>query len=387
MQRQTEILSCQKELLQTRKYLQCILQNSNDMVFATDVDGILVSLSRGGEKALGYAWEEVAGRAVRDLCVDPAEFDRLAALYQDKGSAVRLEFPFRHKKGHTVYCDVSLIALTNTEGGMVGAVGICRDITQWKQLQEDLIRVDRLAEIGRTASGIAHEINNPIAVIGEISGWIGAVAADARGLDSEDREEIETAVEHIQEQTRRCRNITHQLLSFVRDSAPSRTWVDVHKLLRETVSFLSPEFKYKDIQVVFRLMEDPALMNTDRQMLEQVLVNLISNAIYAVREKGEKGGRIEIGTARNASMLEIRISDTGIGISRENQKRIYDLFFTTKPPGKGTGLGLPICQNIITKLGGTLSFETEEGAGATFFVRLPASQPSGEFLSDVNVRT
>lgn len=368
-----EILSHKKELLQTRKYLQCILQNSNDMVFATDVDGILVSFSSGGKKALGYPWEEVAGRPVRELAVDPSEFDNLATLSQEKGSAARLEFPFQHKEGHTIYCDVSLIALTNMEGQMVGNVGICRDITQWKQLQEDLIRVDRLAEIGRTASGIAHEINNPIAVIGEVSGWIGAVAADAKGLNPEDREEIETAVRHIREQTRRCRGITHQLLSFVRDSAPSRASVDVHRLLNETVSFLNPEFKYKGIEVLFRLVEGPLQMHTDKQMLEQVLVNLISNAVYAVTEKGEKGGRIEIETVKDESMIEIRISDNGTGIPEENLKRIYDLFFTTKPPGKGTGLGLPICQNIIKKLGGNLSFITEAGKGTTFFVRLPAS--------------
>jgi two-component system NtrC family sensor kinase len=368
-----EILSHKKELLQTRRYLQCILQNSNDMVFATDVDGILVSFSSGGEKALGYPWEEVAGRPVRELAVDPSEFDNLAALSQEKESAVRLEFPFQHKEGHTIYCDVSLIALTNTEGQMVGSVGICRDITQWKQLQEDLIRVDRLAEIGRTASGIAHEINNPIAVIGEISGWIGAVSADAKGLNPQDREEIETAVRHIREQTRRCRTITHQLLSFVRDSEPSRASVDIHQLLQETVSFLNPDLKYKDIEVEFNLMEGPILLNSDKQMIEQVLVNLISNAIYAVKEKGEKGGRIGLGTAKDGPMIEIRISDNGAGISEENKKRMYDLFFTTKPPGKGTGLGLPICQNIIRKLGGNLSFETEAGEGTTFFVRLPVS--------------
>jgi len=368
-----DISSYKKELLQTRKYLQCILQNSNDMVFATDVDGILVSLSSGGERALGYTWEEVAGRRVRELAVEPSEFDTLSDLAQGKGSAARLEFPFQHRDGHTVFCDVSLMVLTNTDGQSVGAVGICRDITQWKKLQEDLIRVDRLAEIGRTASGIAHEINNPIAVIGEISGWIGAVATDAEGMNSEDREEIETAVRHIREQTRRCRSITHQLLSFVRDSEPSRSSLDIHKLIKETVSFLNPELKYKDVEVVLNLTEDTLLMDTDKQMLEQVLVNLISNAVYAAKEKGRQGGRIEIETVQNESMMEIGISDNGPGISEEDQKKMYDLFFTTKPPGKGTGLGLPICQNIISKLGGKLSFDTEAGKGTTFYVKLPLS--------------
>jgi two-component system NtrC family sensor kinase len=343
------------------------------MVFATDADGILVSFSSGGEKALGYSLQEVAGRPVRKLAVDPSEFDRLAALAQEKGSAAHLEFPFRHKAGHTIYCDVSLIALTSAEGQTVGTVGIGRDVTQQKKLQEDLIRVDRLAEIGRTASGIAHEINNPIAVIGEISGWIGAVAADAKGLNPEDREEIETAVEHIVKQVTRCRSITHQLLSFARDLGTSRASVDIHKLLEETVSFLNPDLKYKEIVVSLNLMEGPLMMDSDKQMLEQVLVNLLSNAVYAVEEKGQKEGRIEIATARVESMIEIRISDNSAGISEDNQKHMYDLFFTTKPPGKGTGLGLPICQNIIRKLGGSLSFETEPGEGTTFFIRLPVS--------------
>jgi two-component system NtrC family sensor kinase len=343
------------------------------MIFATDLDGILVSFSSAGEKALGYRWEDMAGRPVRYLTVDPTEFERLVTIAQKEGSAVRSEFPFQHRDGHTIYCDLSLSSLTDTEGQIVGTAGICRDITQWKNLQEDLIRVDRLAEIGRTASSIAHEINNPLAIIGEISGWIGTVAKDAKSLIQEDREEIERGVRFIEEQTRRCRSLTHRLLSFVRDSAPSRASVDINKLLEETVSFLIPDLKYKDIMVSTNLAEGPFLIDSDKQMLEQVLVNLMSNAIYAVNEKGEKGGRIDIETVKDESMIEIRISDNGPGISAENQKRMYDLFFTTKPPGKGTGLGLPICRNIITKLGGSLSFETEAGNGTTFFIRLPVS--------------
>ena len=368
-----DVLGCQQELHKTREFLHLILHNANDIIFAADGDGTLVSFNSRAEKALGYSWEEVAGRPVRDLALDPRAFDDLSALCRKNGSSASAEFPFHHKEGNTVYCDVSLMALDNVRGEAIRSVGICRDVTRWKQLQEDLIRVDRLTEIGRTAAGIVHEINNPIAIIGEISGWIGAVAADANGLNREDREEIETAVENIREQTRRCRNITQQLLSFVRESAPAKTSVNVHNLLKETVSFLNPQLKYKEIEVVFQLTEDPGLMNTDKQMLQQVLVNLLSNAIYAVKEKGGGKGRVEIETVKDGATLEIRISDNGTGISEEDQKRMFDLFFTTKPPGKGTGLGLSICQNIIRKLGGTLSFQTEVGEGTSFFVRLPAS--------------
>ncbi len=368
-----ELSRHKKELLDIRRFLNCILENSDEMIFATDVDGILVLFSKGGEKALGYTMEQMVGRHVKDLFDDPLEFEKLAAISRKEGSAGRSEFPLQHRDGHTIYFDVSLISLADADGQFAGTVGICSNITLWKKLHEDLIRIDRLAEIGRTASGITHEINNPIAVIGEISGWIEVVVADAKGLGQEDREELETAVQHIIKQVKRCRKITQQLLSYVRDSEPARSSLDIHKLLKETVAFLNPELKFEEIDVVFNLMEGPLLMDSDKQMLEQVLVNLISNAVYALKEKEGKGGRIELETARDGSMMEIRISDTGTGISEEDQDKMFNLFFTTKPTGKGTGLGLPICRNIIRKLGGSISFETEKGQGTTFFVRLPAA--------------
>jgi len=368
-----ELSILKKEFLDTRRFLHCILENSDDMVFATDVGGILVSFSKGGEKVLGYTMEQMAGRHVKDLADDPLGFEKLAAISREEGSAASLEFPFQHKAGHTIYFDVSLISLTDADGQFAGTVGICRDITLWKKFEEDLIRVDRLAEIGRTASGIAHEINNPIAVIGEISGWIEVVVGDAKGLNQEDRDELETAFQQIIKQVKRCRHITQQLLSYVRDLEPTQSSLDAHELLKETVTFLKPELKFKDFEVVLNFMEGPLLLHSDKQMLEQVFVNLISNAIYAVKEKGEPGGRIVLKTSRDESMLEFRISDNGTGISEENQKQMHDLFFTTKPTNKGTGLGLPICQNIIKKLGGGFSFETEIGEGTTFIVRLPVS--------------
>lgn len=371
--RASETLSrLKKELFDTGRFLHCVLENSDDMVFATDVDGILVSFSKGGEKALGYTVEQMVGRHVKDLADDPLKFEKLVAISRNEGSAASLEFPFQHKTGHYVYFDVSLNSLTDADGQFAGTVGICRDITRWKKFQEDLIRVDRLAEIGRTASGITHEINNPIAVIGEISGWIEVVVGDAKGLGQEDREELETAVQHIIKQVKRCRNITQQLLSFVRDSEPTHSSMDAHELLKQTVSFLNPELKNKDIEVTLDFMKGPLPLHSDKQMLEQVFVNLISNAIYAVKERRGAGGRIVLKTSRDESMLEIRISDNGTGISEENQRQMYDLFFTTKPTGKGTGLGLPICRNIIKKLGGGFSFETEIGEGTTFIVKLPA---------------
>ena len=359
------------ELHQTRGYLQCILQNSNDMIFATDVDGMLVSFSKGGEKVLGYRWEEVAGSSIKQFAVDPREFEELIRKSQEQGSAVRLELPFRHSNGHTVYCDVSLIRLTNLQGENVGFVGVCKDITAWKQLQEDLIRIDRLAEIGRIAAGIAHEINNPLAVISEVAGWAKMVIEDAKGLSAEDKEELNKAVNHILEQTKRCRAITHQLLDFSRESAPEKKEIDLHELIRKTITFLQPELKYKNIDIVYNFEEKPIYVTTDPKMLEQVLVNLVTNAIHAVGEKPNEKGRIELRTEAQPDYAEVAISDNGPGISEENKEKIFDLFFTTKPPGIGTGLGLPICKNIMKKLGGRITFETQVGVGTTFVILIP----------------
>ena len=378
LKKATQALSEQEEALhRTGDYLENVLENSRDMIFRADSDHVLVSFSKGGESALGYTLDDLSGRKMKDLAEDPHDFESLAVQCLKKKEAVRGEISFRHKTGRIVYCRVVLSPSTNALGEIIGMVGVCRDITAWKKFKEDLIRVDRLAEVGRIASGIVHELNNPVAVIGEISGWIGAVASDAEGLDEEDREEIKTSVRHIGEQTKRCRNITGQLLSFVRESKLTTASLDAHELLKGTVSLLTPELKFTDVEIVYNFVEGPVFVNSDKQLLEQVFVNFISNAVYAVKEKGEKRGRITLETflddAGGSPVVEINITDTGIGISKNDQKSIYEYFYTTKPPGKGTGLGLPISRDIIKNLGGSLSFESEPGEGTTFTVRLPVS--------------
>ena len=378
LRKATEALSDQKEALhRVRNHLESVLENSRDMIFRTNLDGTLDFFNKGGESVLGYTLGELSDRKMEDLAEDPRAFESLVSQCAKRKESVGGEISFLHKTGRRVYCRMVLAPLTNTRGEVIGLSGVCRDITAWRKFKEDLVRVDRLAEVGRIASGIVHELNNPVAVIGEISGWIGAVASDAEGLDEEDREEIKTSVRHIGEQTKRCRNITHQLLSFVRESKLVTSSLDAHELLKGTVNLLAPELKFTDVEIVYNFMEGPVFINSDKQLLEQVFVNFISNAVYAVKEKGGKGGRITLETflddSGDAPMVEINISDTGIGISRKDQKSIYEYFYTTKPPGKGTGLGLPISRNIIKNLGGSLSLESEPGEGTTFTVRLPVS--------------
>jgi len=361
------------ELHQTRGYLHCILQNSTDMIFATDVTGIVVSFSKGAEKVLGYSLEEVVGRPFSDFAESPDAFDSVMSTCQQEGCALTLDFHFRHKNGSRVHCHASLMNLTNREGRVVGTVGVCNDITQWKKLQDDLVQVDRLAEIGRIAAGVAHEINNPLAVISEASGWAGEVVRDARGLNVEDSKELSETLEKIGAQTRRCRNITHKLLDFTRDATPAKKEFDVLQLLHDTIDLLHPELKHQPIKVDVISSETPFLIRSDPRLLEQVFVNMTSNAVHAVVETGRKDGKVEITAEKRPSGAAITFKDNGVGIPKENQEQVFRLFYTTKPPGKGTGLGLPICQNIVKNLGGEISLESTVGEGTAFTIHLPAS--------------
>ena len=368
-----ELASYKIELHQTRGYLHCILQNSADMIFATDVTGILVSFSKGAEQVLGYSLEEVVGRPISDFAEDPEAFGRVMNTCHVDGCSLTLDFHFRHKQGSRVHCHASLMNLTNREEKIVGTVGVCTDITQWKKLQDDLVQVDRLAEIGRIAAGVAHEINNPLAVISEASGWAGEVVRDAEELNAENRQELSSTLEKIVAQTKRCRNITHKLLDFTRDSAITKSEFDIRELIEDTIDFLKPELKHRPIAVDIRIPDAPFVVHSDPRLLEQVFVNITTNAVHAILESGKQEGHIHITAQKKDSDVEITFEDNGAGIPEENRDKMFKLFYTTKPPGKGTGLGLPICQNIIRNLGGDISFESTVGQGTVFTISIPVN--------------
>jgi PAS domain S-box-containing protein len=355
---------------ETEEYLRSILSYSDDVIFSSDSDGRLVTFSKGAEKVLGYSPDALADTRISDLAVDPREFENLLEAVEEEGNAECEELALRRKDGGTVLCSVYLVKLTDGAGRLKGIAGICQDLTESKSLQENLIKIDRLAEIGRLASGVAHDINNPLANIGEIAGWMGMILSD-EPLAAEDLDELKTAVRRIGEQTRRASTITRQLLVFARGSPPAMEAFDMHALLKKTVGFLKSEIKSRPIEVIFDFEDESLPIESDPRLLEQVFVNLIANAIHAVRDKGDEKGLVELKTSVVGLHMEIIIADNGTGIKEEDQGKIFDLFYTTKPPGKGTGLGIPICQNIVKRLGGDISLESSLGAGTTVTVRIP----------------
>ncbi len=225
----------------------------------------------------------------------------------------------------------------------------------------------RLVSLGRMAAGVAHEINNPLAAIGELAGLM---------EDLIDQEFLERAahgplfrdnVRKIQQHVDRTRGITHRMLGFARRMEPHQDTFNVNDVAVEALSFIEREASFRQVDLVRELESDLPMIKSDRAQLQQVFLNLINNALDAVAD----GGRITVASRTAADALEVSIADNGSGIDREIQDRIFDPFFTTKAPGEGSGLGLSICHTIMKGLGGSLSFESSPGDGTVFKVRLP----------------
>jgi two-component system, NtrC family, sensor kinase len=236
------------------------------------------------------------------------------------------------------------------------------------KIEQQMIVTERLASIGTLATGVAHEINNPLAIIKEAAGYMGQLLKKKEAEDFVYKKQFELGISKVEAGIDRARCITHKLLGFVKKNESISLDVDVKELLGEVFELLHPEALFKDIQMVLDTGISPVFIQSDPYQLRQVLLNLVANAIHATGPHGI----ITVGLKPDSDdMLVITVTDTGEGIAKENLKKIFDPFFSTKSPGQGTGLGLFVSNNIIRKLGGTIEVESRLGQGTTFFVRVP----------------
>jgi two-component system NtrC family sensor kinase len=225
---------------------------------------------------------------------------------------------------------------------------------------------DKLASIGRLAAGVAHEINNPLAIINEKAGLMKDLIQYGDLAQNKDR--FTQLIGSIQDSVARCRTITHRLLSFSKKIDRGREDFNINEAIKEVVGFIEKEIQTKGINMIFDFQENLPKIITDKGQLQQVLLNIINNAIDAV----EQGGTIEIKTLLlDTNHIEISIKDNGIGIPKDKLKHIFEPFYTTKK--KGTGLGLYISYGIIKKLGGDIHVESEVGKGTIFTIKIPVN--------------
>ena len=252
---------------------------------------------------------------------------------------------------------------------MIGTVGISKDISHRRALMDQVIQSERLAAVGRLAAGVAHEINNPLAVIGEISGFLlETIEDDPAGKAPETLHEMSDGLPRIVSQVRRCRDITHRLLSFARKSEAKVEVADVNAALDEVLPFLDKQASLAQVTVHREAKRDLPRVRIEEMQLEEIFINLINNAVQAIGKRGT--GNIWISTEREDDKVVVVVRDDGPGIPEQVKGRLFDPFVTTKPPGQGTGLGLSICYGIVKRYDGGITVDSTPGQGATFRVIL-----------------
>ncbi len=255
-----------------------------------------------------------------------------------------------------------------------------RSYQELKRSQALLLRQEKLASLGRLAAGLAHELNNPL---NHIAGFVEALQRRAEAetlLARKEFEDFPRFLGMIQGQVDRAASIIRRLLDFARQREPFFELIDLDRLISESVSFVERQAAVANKRMVVRPLSEPVQLRADAQMLQQLLLNLLTNALDAIEGDGEvriAADVIEVGHGARGrrEIVEVSVADNGRGIAPENLSKVFDPFFTTKEVGKGTGLGLPICQSIVEQHGGTIEIKSEGiGKGALVTVKLPVQR-------------
>ncbi len=230
----------------------------------------------------------------------------------------------------------------------------------------------KLASIGRLAAGVAHEINNPLAIINEKTGLMKDIL-DLTGDLQQNKEKFIGLINGIFDSVNRCRTITHRLLGFSRRIDVEHDVIDLNDTIKEVIEFLEKEILFRNIRLELYLGKDLPKIETDKGLIQQVLLNIINNAIDAV----DHGGFIEVSSNfKDKNTVQISIKDNGSGIPKDKLKHIFEPFYTTKEKGKGTGLGLSISYGIMQRLSGIILVESEVGKGTILIVEIPIKSES-----------
>lgn len=252
--------------------------------------------------------------------------------------------------------------IVDEDGTVSQVVEVVRDVTDTRRAELQLMQAGKLAVLGELAASVAHEVNNPLASISAYAEQLASSARDPSLMSNPAFKKFPGHLETIRKHVQRCKRFTSNLLNFARSSAGTRGAVDIPHSLTEALSLLEYEARKTGKRLQCQIGSDVPLAMGDRSEIQQIFLNLITNALDAIGP----GGTVRISANRAGGDVEVLIADDGPGIPEELRSHVFDPFFTTKPAGKGTGLGLAICQRLARQLGASLSFETAEGEGTTF---------------------
>jgi two-component system NtrC family sensor kinase len=297
------------------------------------------------------------------LAFQQNEFDAFWVLHKARGLALVILF---------IGGAGILVGATVVSRRMV--TRIARADREKELMNERVIEAGKLASLGELAAGIAHEINNPVAIMVEEAGWIEDIFEEEEFKDAKNIDEFRRSLSQIRTQGKRCKEITHKLLSFARKTDPALKRIQLNQVIDEVISLSEQRAKFSNVKMISKLDWAIPEIAVSPSEIQQVMLNLINNSVDAMEHSG---GTIEIITSRSDEQITVEVRDNGPGIPKANLARVFDPFFTTKPVGRGTGLGLSICYGIIKKLGREITAQSVVGIGTTFRINIPLSRSVG----------
>jgi PAS domain S-box-containing protein len=369
----------EKELRETKDFLSNIMESSVDGIITTDLKGKITYLNHGMEEMMGFKKDVAIGTHICTFYVDGIdEARRIMDLLRKQTRAENYEISVLRKDREVRLIRTSLFMLRDEEGHDIGTAGIFKDISEKKALeaklkaaQMRLVEATKLRALGELVAGVAHEINNPLMA----SQTILHVILKNAPAGTKDRERLDL----IRKCNDRIEKIVEHLREFSRETNPEFTDIDINAPIENAIMMTGQQLMNYNIAVVKNLAADLPAVRADGSQLEQVFLNLISNARDAMEDKeDDKSLTISSSYVEEDGIPYVQVSfkDTGVGIPEENLEKIIEPFFSTKPVGKGTGLGLSLCFGIIESHGGRLDINSRVGEGTEMRIIIPVKRPA-----------
>jgi len=362
----THIKQLQDKASAQERFLLAITTNSADAIVGLDAEDVVTFWNNGAEKIFGYRAEEIVGKPFEILLPpdlrEKREMEYIRRHIEERGYLRNYQTIHLAKDGRSVPVEVTRTALRDEAGRYVGSSAILRDITERKQLEEQLLHAERLASIGRMAAKVAHEIRSPLS---SISLNAELLQDEVGRFSNGQTEEAECLLTSIISEVDRLASLTEEYLQFSRLPEARFELSDVNRLIESVLNFVSEECASHGVAVHAELDKRIPPLFLDKKQLRQACLNLFKNALEAMPD----GGRLDVVTRLGRNAVEIEVRDTGEGIRPEDIGRIFDPFFTTKDVG--TGLGLPLTKQIIHEHGGQITCESIVNQGTTFTITLP----------------
>jgi PAS domain S-box-containing protein len=361
-------LRLQDDALGLRDYQARLLESANALILGIDRAWRITVCNRALLELMGIPRDEMLGRDVRDFITsDQRQFLTgafAAALVGQHHGAVTVPLPTRkHGTVRTVW-SIAPVGRTGASGPIEAVVAIGQDQSQIEALQQQVVRAERLATLGELAAGVVHELNNPLTSITVYAEYL-VRKLEGQGADAQDLEKLR----RIGASAQRILRFSRDLVQYARPSGRDLEPVDVAGVVRQSVSICDHLVERGGITLTVEVDPELPVIRAVAGQLEQVLINLITNAVHAV----ESGGIVAVRARPDGpGKILLEVADSGPGVSEDDRERIFEPFFTTKTDGKGTGLGLPIVRNLVEQHRGEITVGRSELGGASFRVVLPA---------------